>query len=252
MPRGATLDAVYFRRANRIISARSEFGRFVGDSYLLGASTSTPLGRVGVFHYALDLETGPRGARDAAASSQTTGFRLDGRRRLGRAQLNWRAAYARQRDFAGAPAEYGADYWLGAADIAGERFSVGGRFEVLGADDVGAATNAPAFQTPLGTLHAFQGAADVFLITPEEGVQERSVSAAWRLGRLGPLRGVRVFANQLWFRSADGEIDYGREIDLGAGGRINGALVSMKWAAYSADEFGADVRRLWLTVERAF
>ena len=49
---------------------------------------------------------------------------------------------------------------------------IGGGYEVLGADDGAALTS---FQTPLATLHKFQGWADKFLTTPPNGIREGAV-----------------------------------------------------------------------------
>lgn len=248
---GVGVDAVYLRRTNRIFSDRNDEGRFSGDSYLLNVGVPLAFGRLAGFHYALDLAAGPKDALNENASSQTTGFRYEGRARWPGGgeeapSLKWEASFARQRDFAGAPAEFGANYWLGALTADIDEFSVGGRFEILGADD------SAAFQTPLGTLHAFQGAADLFVSTPADGVRERSVLVEWRAGRVGPFEGVTLSLAGLSFQSANGSVGYGREFDAGIKARVAGAVLSIKAADYSAAGFGEDVRRLWISAERSF
>lgn len=248
---GVGFDAVYLRRTNRILSGRNAEGRFWGDSYLLNASVPLPLGRVVGFHYALDLASGENGAINQNASSQTTGLRYEGRAAWpGESEenpsLKWEGSYARQRDFAGAPAAFGANYWLGAMTVDSGNLSVGARIEILGSDE-----NA-AFQTPLGTLHAFQGEADIFTVTPDDGVRERSAFVEWRAGTVGPFHRVKLSLSGLSFRSASGNASYGKEIDATIRARIEGAALSITLADYSADGFAADARRVWVTVERSF
>src|SRR3546814_8896470 len=48
-----------------------------------------------------------------------------------------------------------------------QTFSLNGNYEVLGSD-----AGVFAFQTPLATLHKFQGWADLFLTTPSAGVRD--------------------------------------------------------------------------------
>ena len=66
---------------------------------------------------------------------------------------------------------YSTEYWhLDAGAVVGiYDFGVG--WEVLGGDDSTVLNE--AFQTPLATLHAFQGWADVFLSTPAAGIDDK-------------------------------------------------------------------------------
>ncbi|MEM6850282.1 MAG: hypothetical protein AAF527_01080 [Pseudomonadota bacterium] len=242
----ATLDVGYIRRVNRFFSRRSPIGRFRGDSFVLHAEAPSPIGRLGAFHYALDLEVGEGAGRNSAASSQTSGARLSGRWHADRFSLFWNGVYAVQRDWADNPADYTAQYWVaeGAADAGDFRLTL--RSETLGAQSAG------AFQTPLGTNHAFQGSADLFLVTPAEGVVDRSAALTWRLGSFGALRGVAASARYHRFQADRGDSRYGQEIDVAMRAKLYGAAVSIEYASYYADAFAADSRRLWVTAERPF
>ena len=68
---GSTFQAAYINRVNRALGADNPAGRFRGDSYILNANVQTPFGRIGAFHYALDLETGPADNLNNINSSQT-------------------------------------------------------------------------------------------------------------------------------------------------------------------------------------
>jgi hypothetical protein len=250
-PSGVAFDAVYLWRANRVLSGRNDEGRFRGDSYLLNASIPLPYSQLTGFLYALDLGVRTDEGVQEAASSMTTGVRIEGRAPWPGAadagwHLKWEGSFASQRDFAQAPDRFRARYWLGSIAADAERFSLGIRFEILGSG------GAQSFQTPLGTLHAFQGAADVFLTTPAEGVRERSAFVEWRAGRIGPFQSVALAASGLSFQSANGETNLGREFDAGLRANLSGATLSAKVADYTAAGFGSDVRRIWLTIERGF
>ncbi|NWG70762.1 MAG: alginate export family protein [Parvularculaceae bacterium] len=247
LPLGLDVEAAYIWSVNRILSDRNPNGRFRGDSAVINASLRTPVGRIAGFYYALDLETGPRTAPDASASSKTVGVRWEGRSAaFDPAVLRWEGSYARQTEFADAPLPYAADYWLGAASAEIGRLTFGGRFELLGRG------GARAFQTPLATLHAFQGAADVFLTTPSEGVRETALRIDWRAGEIGPFTSVAAFASGHQFKDASGTRLFGREMNAGLKGSFRGVGLAVKVARYEASSFGEDVRRIWLSAERAF
>jgi len=84
-------------------------------------------------------------------------------------KLNWLASYASQGDYAANPNDYAADCYLLEGGATFGKFGLKAGYEVLGGDD----QPNHAFQTPLATLHAFQGWADKFLTTPRGGAQVR-------------------------------------------------------------------------------
>ncbi len=217
-------------------------------SHLLNVSTQVAnLGRVSGYHYRIDNEDAPE------FSTGTTGLRLDGARELQGTRIGYLAEYAHQRDFGKNPADYKANYWHlhGNANIAAvERstrldtltLSVG--WEVLSgdADDPG-----EAFRTPLATLHAFNGWADRFLTTPEAGLDDRYLKLS---ATLGPW--VVEVRGHL-FEAEDGGADYGQELDLRLGHRVNDYLqLDLFAAAFDGDEGFSDVTKLWLMVTAEF
>jgi hypothetical protein len=76
------------------------------------------------------------------------------------------ASYARQRPWADNAAHFDADYVAGEADLSARGFTVTGGYEKLGSD------NGIALQTPMATLHKFNGWADLFLTTPAAGLRD--------------------------------------------------------------------------------
>ena len=241
------LDAAYLRRANRILGNDNPNGVFSGDSYLINVNAPTPFGRVSAFHYALDLETGPDEARVNGASSRTTGLRLLGRRHWEDFGLVWEASYARQTDFADNPAEFSANYWLGAvAAIAGDA-TVTLRSEILGSDG-----GVAGFQTPIGTLHKFQGDADIFLVTPPEGVVDLSAALEWRFGALGRLSDIKGLVRYHDFSGAFAGEQLGTELNATLSAKFHRTTLSFNWADYNAETFAADTRRVFITVIHPF
>ncbi len=104
-----------------------------------------------------------------------------------------------------------------------------------------------SFQTPLATLHAFQGWADRFLSTPADGVRDVYVRLAGKLSKLSAQLVVHRFD------AHHGGFSYGREIDLMLTRQVGERLtLGLKGAAYAGDANrrnllrGNDTRKVWL------
>ena len=105
-----------------------------------------------------------------------------------------------------------------------------------------------AFQTPLATLHAFNGWADKFLVTPVNGLRDTYVSAQRGI-ELGGRKGKWEVAYHD-FRADHGGSGYGRELDASLGVTLRpGFDVLAKLADYDSDGFARDTRKLWLQAE---
>ncbi len=245
---GVTVQAGYFGRVNRPLGAKSPVGKFSGDSYYANANLPTPIGRIGVFHYALDLETGSDDNLTNQFSSRTTGIRYDGRWHADDLGLDVEASYARQTDFADNPSDFSADYWLIGAQAFLGSFRIGGRVESLGDGGDGGGS----FKTPAGALHRFQGDADVFVITPDQGLLDREVSAVWALNRVGPLGGVSFSLSHHWFEATAFDQTYGAEVDFRLTAAFRGVKTALTFADYNADTFAEDTRRVFLSFSRRF
>jgi hypothetical protein len=232
------------------ISQRTIFGEHAGprtslDGNFIFAGLSSKLGPVEgkLFAYLLDYDE----QFFIANSSQTYGGIISGALPIGSGRkLTMRASYARQSDYAANPFEYSADYWSfeGATTFAG--FSLAAGWESLGSD------NGRAVQTPMATLHRFNGWADIFGTTPPAGLQDRWVSLGRRFDGVKMLPGLNASVTFHRFDSARADIHYGTEWDASAGFRIGGTSLLVKYADYSARGFGSDTRKLWLQAERHF
>lgn len=230
------LDAGYINQVNRIFGDESPIGRFEGDSYFFNASHPTELGTLTGFAYMVDVDNG-----GGANSSQTIGARFAGKKQAGDGTVNYAVSYATQEDWGSSNIDYSADYLLvegGYATKSGLSFGAG--YEVLGGD------TARGFQTPLATLHKFQGWTDKFLVTPAAGVEDLYAKVGYKFGDVGPFTGVNALAVYHDFSAETGGSDYGSEIDLQLGGKWQKIGVTLKYADYNADGFSVDTQKVWL------
>ena len=134
--------------------------------------------------YAFLLGVGPP-SYATAAPQQLAVARLDTATYGGRADYTFpineevtgklTGEFARQTNYANNPVAFSLNYWLGEASVsyAGLTGLVG--YELLeGNGTIG-------FATPLATLHAFNGWADMFLVTPANGLKDLYVRASYTL-----------------------------------------------------------------------
>ena len=235
------IDVSYINQINRIFGDDSPVGVWEGDTVIINASHPSPSGKVTGFAYLLDIDNA-----GGIFSSQTIGARLNGAQKLGEGKLTYIASYAQQTDYGSSPFDYSADYVLAEGAYAQNGLSAGVGYEVLGGDDE------RAFQTPLATLHKFQGWADKFLATPITGVEDLYVKAGYAPGNVGPFKGTRFLAVYHDFSAETGGVDYGSEINLLATAKWKKLGLTLKYADYNADEFATDTQKLWFQIDYAF
>jgi hypothetical protein len=130
------------------------------------------------------------------------------------------------------------------AGIAG--FALKGGYEELGSDG-----GVAAFQTPLATLHAFNGWADLFLTTPANGLRDYYVGASKTLA-VPFLPGLKAEVVYHDFDSDFGGLDYGSEWDASLGFKLGPVGLLAKYANYESSGFAADTEKLWLQAEYSF
>ena len=229
------------------ISQRTIFGSdagprtaFDGDFVFAGLSVRQGAVQGKLFAYLLDYEE----PFFLANSSQTYGGYLAAAIPLAEdVRLNLRASYARQSDHARNPFDYAADYWSLEAGTTLAGFSLTAGWEQLGSD------GGRAVQTPMATLHKFNGWADLFLTTPPNGLQDTYVSVSRSFDGVRLLPGLNFGLALHRFGSAVGGIDYGFELDASLGFRIAPLAVLLKYARYDAEGFGADTTKFWVQLE---
>lgn len=242
----ATLQIGYFNRVNRILGEENPQGVFEGDSFYANLNLPVAGARLGVFHYAFDLSTGEDALTSNAASSATTGLRLEGRMHRDPYGVDWEAAIARQTEYGDNPATFDLDYYvISASGFAGPA-TLSVRYEVFEGNDE------QAFQTPLGTQHAFQGEADIFTTTPASGLRDLEIKTAWNFGRVAPFRNVSAFAAFHDFVAETDRAELGQEFNAQIRGTFGRSAITFKAAHYSAEAFAADTTRFFLSYSKRF
>jgi hypothetical protein len=168
-----------------------------------------------------------------ALSSRTIGARLEGPYAI---DADWSVVYAaefaQQRDFGDNPTSYTADYLLGELGMAYKGVSLKAGYEVLQGDSATDKLN-----TPLATLHAFDGWADLFLTTPNNGLV---ATYLWLAGPVPAVAGLTAGAVGLDYHSQSASMHYGRELDLLLEYRVlpfdKNLLLGLKYARFIGDD----------------
>lgn len=228
------LDAAYLTNVNTITATNTPL-----DGTLLHAAWSVrPALTLTAYAYLLDYED------PTATDFDTYGVQATGTLATGGPKLLYIAEYAAQ-DATTPAAQFSTAYLRGELGLAFKPVTVKLSYESLGSDG-----GAFALQTPLATKHAFQGWADLFLVTPAGGVDDLYASAIVPLGKTKLIGAYHEFtAND----DSAGPSNYGSEIDLLLTRPLAGKLSGLvKYGNYSAEEFGVDTAKLWLELDFAF
>ncbi len=224
----ATFYAAYVNKVKTITRASIDTDTFI----LNGHYKFKDLGQLTVYDYYIDITTGP-----SLISTNTIGIEFRGQRE---ANKDWgyryEAEFASQSDVSDNPMSISAVYYHLMAGGIYKKIGLRVGYEVLGSDGGNV-----AFQTPLATLHKFNGWADQFLSTPATGLQDLYIKLD---GPLGPTKWALIYHT---FTADNGGADYGTEFD----GVITykakwGETFGLKFAFYSADQFKTDKTVAWL------
>lgn len=216
-----------------------------GDNVFATASYPTPLGKLTGFAFLVDQDQAF--VSGYKQSSQSYGGRFAGSHAISKLlKLEYAASFARQSNYGHNPNDYHADYALAelTADIAA--FKIGGGYELLGADKGLAYTS---FQTPLATLHKFQGWADKFLVTPPNGIQDYYGQAGYGWKKIAGLDAINALVVYHRFDSDRLSQHYGNEWDAMVAAKKGRWTVTAKFASYKADTFATDTKKFWLQLE---
>lgn len=117
---------------------------------------------------------------------------------------------------------------------------------------LGSAAGVRSFQTPLATLHKFNGWADLFLVTPASGLQDIYGGASLKLPKFKALPGLNLAASYHRFESDFGGLHYGDEFDASLGFKLGRMNLLAKYADYQADRFSVNTSKFWLQLEFAY
>lgn len=179
-------------------------------------------------------------------SNRIAGARADGGYPL---SVTWKALYtaeyAKQEPYADGDHRIDAAYNHFGGGLQWKEYFARVDYERLGSND-----GQYGFQTPLATLHPFQGWADQLTTTPPQGVRDWYVSAG------APLLRAKLYAEYHWFHSDVGSINYGSEVDFGATLSLRKGLTTKFELAYftegdplsPATARKRDTTKIWLTL----
>ncbi len=235
-----TIDYAYIWNANRIFGEEHpnpESRDFRMHSHALNVQYSGfAAGKLEGYVYLLDFvgRTSPR------FSTATYGARFQGNHvAMPKLRLAYALEAATQSDFADNPNAIDAHYAL--LEVSG-RYAVGKTLESIGLgfgyELLTGNGGVDAFQTPLGTNHAFQGAADRFLVTPGDGIRDEYVRLTARVA------GTQLAAEFHDFRSDRDDYRYGQEWNFLVEKPIaQRFLIGLQYADYQAARDSRNVAR---------
>jgi hypothetical protein len=213
-----------------------KYGRFVGYTYLLDLSNA---------------------AGDKNSCATYGGYFAGAAPVSDNVAVDYRAEFAWQTDYADSPLNYGTDYYNLEAGVSIKPFAFGAGGEVLGSgSNSGVGGGRTGFQTPLATLHAFDGWDDVFLTTPADGLQDIYTYTQVTLPEQIPVRFVFHKYNAVY-----GGGNYGEEYDVVASKKFGKYwTVLAKYAYYQGEDPAApsltaanvSIQKVWAEVDFNF
>ena len=235
-----TLTYAYLDQINRVFSARHPQGKWQSDSHVFNASyTGFAAGTLTGYAYLLDF------AKPAAANSCATyGASCAGTRPLSAdLKLAYRAELATQTDSGASTLNYSAPYTALSAGLIAKPGTLTLGYEQLGSD------HKIGFKTPLATLHAFNGWADLFLATPAAGLQETYLRATADLPEK-----IALTASYSRFETDIGSTRLGKEFDAQLSRKFGKSTTGLvKFANFRRDSLTVpNVQKIWAQAEVAY
>ncbi len=230
------LTLAWITNVNRVFGPRSgtQAANWHGDTVIVhGKSDFGRLGTLSAFWHGLDFDNA------ASSSVSTAGLLWTGVAKPGGGwQLPWKVSLASQHDYAGNLTDYSATYRQLEFGLARGPATLRLGLESLGGD---ATRPDRSFQTPLATLHAFQGWADKLLTTPSQGLEDRYVTLE------ATFHGTQALVSWHDFRAEAIDRRFGHEWNLSVSRKIGTRYELLgKFADYTADGFATDTRKAWL------
>jgi hypothetical protein len=230
---GTTFRYIYLDNVNRVFGDDLPLA-----GHLLRGEVETVAGKVAAFGLRLDFDR----PAHAGLSTTTYGLELDGEHPVGGHQFLYELEAATQRETGDNPRRIDADYLHAVLGLGLRGWSVRLGWEVLaGSPGEG------SFQTPLATLHKWNGWADKFLVTPANGLEDLYLRLT---GQPKPFGWTVAYHR---FVAESGGLDHGRELDLeGTYQAPWKQSFALKAAFYRADDFSTDTTKLWVQTGYAF
>ena len=242
--KGATLEYIYAWRVNRVFGPESPQGIWRDNNIhgLRAAYSIKNIGTLSAYGYWLDIPASP------SFSSRTMGVRMAGERPIG-VGTSWlyAAEYARQVDYGANPRVFALNYWLFESGVKAGPATLKVGYERLEGNGI------VGLQTPLATLHAFNGWVDKFLTTPVNGLRDVYLDVGYKIPGKGPLAGLILRGTWHDYNSTVGNLGYGQEWNALVSYPVHKWLiVTAKFAHYNAAAFATDTSKFWFQVEAKF
>jgi len=198
--KAVTVTYAYADRVRRPLGRKSSQGIWRGDVHMIQAEADLgAIGKASAYGFLLDFDNA------AAQSSKTFGVRLAGAHGLKPGLSGtWELEHAHQNDWGNNPQRFSLDYDLVSAGMKTARSALSLNLERLEGDGV------HAFQTPLASLHGFQGLSDVIGATPAKGVRDVFLKGGTTFGTRQPLK---LTGEAHDFDTTVGHQNLGREVD---------------------------------------
>ena len=195
---------------------------------------------VGAFAYFHDQPSTAPFTGFVDESYRAYGARAEGvAARWGAIELPYVAEIARQRPYAGGDARIDARYWRVGAGLSTTEWALRGDYEVRGSND-----GLYGMQIPLTDFYGFNGWTLKWFTVAREGLRDGWITGRWTIGP------VTLYGEAHRFRSDFGDLDFGRELDVGLTWQIvPRAALRLQHARYdsgSGRDF-AEIRKTWLT-----
>lgn len=230
-----SINASYIDKRNRIFADEADFD---SSDTILNSSYKTSLGKVTGYAYLLEIDNGTQNSLD------TYGLSFSGAKNSGDTKFLYTVEVATQEANDAFDTEY--VFLEGGAVFNGITAKLG--YELLGSDD-----GQRGFSTPLATLHKFNGWADVFLATPDAGLEDIYLSVAGKLAGGKWLAAFHQFSSD---ESLGGADDLGDEINVQYTRKLSDTVSGgVKFANYSAGDAvfnKVDSDKFWLWASLKF
>ncbi len=236
----------YAFNVNRAFTNDSPVGNF--DANIHMANLDIDLGTIGkttVYGYSLDMN-------DAFAlplSTQTFGANFTGKQAISQnVKIGYTLEGATQKDIKDNPFDVSVEYYRIEPSLQVGAFQFRAGLEVLGGDGT------RGFQTPLALLHAFNGWADQFVVTPANGLEDYYAEAKYRFNNTDTFfDGMNVTVAYHDFSSDINGQHYGDEFNAAISKKLFGKVTALaKIAVYNADEFSTDTTKFWFQLSASF
>ena len=229
----------YLYKRNRIFAEAADLD---SKDHIVHATYKSDIGKFVAYAYLLEVDNNTDNALD------TYGVSYDGKTKMDSVSWAYGGEFATQSSESGSgenATDFDASYLNAyvAATVSGITAKID--YEVLGSDD-----GLYGFATPLATLHKFNGFADLFLATPQQGLQDLKFSLT---GKLAGGKWLLAYHDFSADESTPGVDDLGTEINAQYTKKFAGKYrFGIKYANYDAQDIKVDTNRFWMWIGTRF